>query len=164
MDDFTGCTALHVAAQHGQESCVQLLLLAGADPNVRDKNGLTPLYYAALHKHAGVVRLFVAARECDLHSVNNNKRTALHAAALAGSLEVVQILVTDGRLSLSAKDEFGLTPCDVAGLEGHSLVEWWLRKQENHTPATNSSSLTIMVSFSSFSLCIRFFLYGTSSP
>lgn len=42
-----GETALHVASGYGQELCVRELLRFHADPTVKDKQGKTPLLYAA---------------------------------------------------------------------------------------------------------------------
>ena len=43
-----GCTALHLAILYGHPEAVQLLLAAGANPNVVDSQGLTPLEACAL--------------------------------------------------------------------------------------------------------------------
>jgi len=43
-----GCTALHLAMLYGHPEAVQLLLAAGANPNVVDSQGLTPLEACAL--------------------------------------------------------------------------------------------------------------------
>jgi ankyrin repeat protein len=44
--DDRGFTMLHQLALSGATGCVKLLLKHGADPNVRAKNGLTPLQLA----------------------------------------------------------------------------------------------------------------------
>jgi ankyrin repeat protein len=45
--DHTQTTPLHYAALFGSSQAVQLLLAAGADPNVTNLQGVTPLIYAA---------------------------------------------------------------------------------------------------------------------
>ncbi|WP_207002691.1 ankyrin repeat domain-containing protein, partial [Trinickia mobilis] len=42
-----GTTALHTAARANRPELVQALLKAGANPNAKDKDGFTPLHYAA---------------------------------------------------------------------------------------------------------------------
>jgi signal recognition particle protein len=41
------CSALHFAAAVGATKCVKLLLDAGADPDLQDREGYTPLHMAA---------------------------------------------------------------------------------------------------------------------
>jgi ankyrin repeat protein len=49
--DETGRIALHEAACSGNSECVYFLLQSGANPNVKDKQGLTPLHAAAEHQN-----------------------------------------------------------------------------------------------------------------
>ncbi|XP_044844507.1 protein phosphatase 1 regulatory subunit 12C isoform X3 [Mauremys mutica] len=66
----TGASALHVAAAKGYIEVMRLLLQAGYDPNVQDKDGWTPLHAAA---HWGVeeaCRLLVE-HLCDMDTLNN---------------------------------------------------------------------------------------------
>ncbi|KAL6760393.1 hypothetical protein V8C86DRAFT_2555004 [Haematococcus lacustris] len=44
-------SALHFAAALGKQDCVRLLLEAGANPNLQDKDGYTPLHMAAGYMH-----------------------------------------------------------------------------------------------------------------
>jgi ankyrin repeat protein len=53
-----GETALHRAAAFGTESAIALLLAAGADREVRDAHGDTPLSWASWHsRSANVIRM-----------------------------------------------------------------------------------------------------------
>ncbi|KAM9299402.1 protein phosphatase 1 regulatory subunit 12C [Gastrophryne carolinensis] len=66
----TGASALHVAAAKCYIEVMRILLQAGFDPNVRDKDGWTPLHAAA---HWGVeeaCRLLVE-HFCDMNALNN---------------------------------------------------------------------------------------------
>lgn len=49
--EITNYTPLHAAAQHGQPTCLTELLNAGADINVTDSYGQTPLHYTALQRN-----------------------------------------------------------------------------------------------------------------
>ena len=60
VDMSRGTTALHTAARENRPEMVEALLKAGANPNVRDKEGFTPLHYAASRSEV-VARQLVAA-------------------------------------------------------------------------------------------------------
>ncbi|EWZ49027.1 ankyrin repeat protein [Fusarium oxysporum f. sp. albedinis] len=56
--DSSGRTPLLLAAEHGHEAVVRLLLEGGAHTNAADKiEGRTPLSYAVDNGHEAVVRL-----------------------------------------------------------------------------------------------------------
>ncbi len=54
--EFGGATALHIAADTGDEAIVQLLIEAGANVNAKDKEGRTPLDVARSDKSPGYCR------------------------------------------------------------------------------------------------------------
>ena len=56
-----GVTALHVAAENGHALCIRVLLAAGADANVRDKEGWTPLRWARERGNRAAARTLVTA-------------------------------------------------------------------------------------------------------
>lgn len=59
-----GQTALHLVAQQGDIDAVELLLTAGADPNARNKLGMTPVHVAVLaqaQSYDAVIRALAAA-------------------------------------------------------------------------------------------------------
>ena len=54
-----GSTPLHLAAANADPSSLKALLAAGADPNLRDKEGLTPLHVAAYSQNATHAQLLL---------------------------------------------------------------------------------------------------------
>ena len=73
---INGKTALHFAAERGSVSCARHLLEAGANPNVTDNYGNTPLMIAAQNKKSRMVKLLVD--KTDLTITNNSCLTAFH--------------------------------------------------------------------------------------
>ncbi|CAI4225582.1 unnamed protein product [Auanema sp. JU1783] len=59
IDKDTGNTCLHIAAREGQDLQVELLFLFGADPNARNKNGVTPSQAAACNNHASLANRLI---------------------------------------------------------------------------------------------------------
>lgn len=66
----TGATGLHVAAAKGYIEVMRLLLQAGYNPNVQDRDGWSPLHAAA---HWGVEEAcrLLAEHFCDMEALNN---------------------------------------------------------------------------------------------
>lgn len=63
--DYSGVTPLMVAAWHGHESVVSLLLQRGADPFVQDSGGFTALCYAAASGRLSAVRQLAGQHSAD---------------------------------------------------------------------------------------------------
>ena len=55
-----GTTALMVAAESGNERCLQALLEHGAEPNVKNMFGNTALYFAGVHGNKRCVDILMA--------------------------------------------------------------------------------------------------------
>ena len=108
--------ALHRAAAAGRETPLKLLLLHGAERDLADSAGRTPLICAAgagadecvaVLLSGGVVRSVADAAG----------RTALHAAAAAGRQRVVWQLLNE-RVAVDARDAGGATPLHLAAAAG----------------------------------------------
>jgi ankyrin repeat protein len=89
-----GITALHLAAGFGHLATTHLLLDAGADVQVEDDSGRTPLYYAAANRHAATVNLLQTAVRAN--AVQHDGLFPLHAAAQQGNSAMVQELLSQG--------------------------------------------------------------------
>ena len=91
---------------------VKTLIAAGANPNLRNKDGKTALMWSNLWGHLEIVKLFKNV---------NHKNVALIEASKEGHLKVVKALITAGA-DVNYQDEYGKTALDVAKEEGHLEV------------------------------------------
>jgi ankyrin repeat protein len=82
----------------GETARVKTLLQAGADPELVDSEGTTPLYVASVNGEAEVVRLLLAAGASPDTESNGlgSEGTPLCAAACWGHTEAVHALLTRG--------------------------------------------------------------------
>ena len=91
-----GRTALLIAARRpGAVGTVKELLAAGADPNVEDERGVTPLMEAARAGDVESLRILVEAG-VKINETRNNGRTALIAAVRSREQEAVRLLLDHG--------------------------------------------------------------------
>lgn len=148
LRNSVGETALHVAAFWGREEIAKLLLAYGADINAKNSDGEIPLIVAAraLNSKPRVVKLLLdAGSEIDVYAAclmgNKEKvcsllkqhpdlvkirkgfreETPLHAVALKGHSDLVELLLDSG-LDINSKNNQGDTPLHLASLEGHISV------------------------------------------
>lgn len=68
-----GVTALSIACDHGQEEMVKRLVAGGADINTKDRfYKFSPLGWAAMRQHKGIVTLLIEAGATDVEGVLGN--------------------------------------------------------------------------------------------
>jgi ankyrin repeat protein len=116
-----GTTALHWAAEHSNEDIVDLLIQAGARPNVTNDYGMTPLALASRNGNVAIVRALLKA-DAAPNTVLSTGETAIMAAARAGSSEVVSLLVDAGANLTTRENAAGQTALMWAAAEGHTDV------------------------------------------
>ncbi len=90
--DWQGRTALFHAARHGQTENLRLLLAAGADTNLADRGGLTPLYAAAWFGYTDCVQELLQSPGIAPELETASGETAYTAAKLNGNDTCVQLL------------------------------------------------------------------------
>ncbi len=96
------CTPLHLAAFSGRDrvSAVQLLLSAGANPNVTSGNGTTPLFDAARHNAFDIADELLAA----------GARPSLHDAVMMDRVDLIEQLIAADPGSLNRVHPYTKTP------------------------------------------------------
>ncbi|XP_043640597.1 NF-kappa-B inhibitor cactus [Drosophila teissieri] len=139
-------TPLHLAALTAQPNIMRILLLAGAEPAVRDRHGNTALHLSciagekqcvrALTEEFGATEIHEAHRQyghrsndkavsslsyarlpADLEIRNYNGERCVHLAAEAGHIDILRILVSHGADINAREGKSGRTPLHIA-IEG----------------------------------------------
>lgn len=101
-----GMTALHLAAQSGQDNCTRLLLNS---PGIQykcctDESGSIPFHLASNNGNISVIGLLLSKSTSQLRIRDRYNRTCLHYAASNGHYETVALLISQGA-DIDAMDE-----------------------------------------------------------
>lgn len=92
--DHSKQSAIHLAAESGDEVTVRLLLDAGANPNQESKEK-PPLHRACYGGHKGVARILIN-KGADIHKYAGYKWTPLHNAIFGRNEDIARLLITVG--------------------------------------------------------------------
>lgn len=117
-----GMTALHWAAERGDQELAGLLLRSGANPSAVTRIGRhMPLHLAAKGGRHLVVRTLVDAK-VDVSALTATGAAPLHFAAASGSSETVKILLDRGADVNVREPQWGQTPLMFAAGAGRTEV------------------------------------------
>ena len=133
---------LHKAARTGDVAKLNRLIKAGANVNVTDEEGETPLFGAAYEGHTdAVIALLEAGAYVNAVGVGSfSSATPLHKAANEGHTDAVIALLKAGA-DVNATDEDGNTPLHWAAYFGHTDAVVALLKAGADVNATGCSRL-----------------------
>ncbi|MCD7936746.1 MAG: ankyrin repeat domain-containing protein [Tannerellaceae bacterium] len=124
-----GKTPLYVAVENNRDpSVVSYLIDIGADPELPDHYGHTPLF-AAVRKSPKTHLPLLLSRGVNLNARSFYRQiTPLHYAAELRKEEAVELLVIHGA-DLNQTDWCGFTPASLARQRGNYIIEAYLRSQ-----------------------------------
>lgn len=108
--DKEGNSALHAAASRGHSEVVHVLLAAGANCRLENKDGSMPLHCA---KGAQVVGTLLDAAPETLQTRDKSGFAVIHKAAVAGNCALLELLL-DKRASANSRTLSNLTPLRLA--------------------------------------------------
>ena len=94
-EDYNQRTALHCAAEIGQQRIVELLLQYECDTNSQDQSGLTALHYAVIGGHENVVKLLLPKTQ-SINQKSIDGRTPWSCAKSSGLFKIERLLVEAG--------------------------------------------------------------------
>jgi len=142
-----GQTSLAVATKTGQIAIMQLLLEAGADPNIPERAsrggwaGWSPLHGAVLRGDVGAAHLLLEAG-ADPNARDALRNTPLAWAAHNGDSDSIRSLLAAGA-NVNAAVKGGRTPLHLATLDGHTdSVKILLAAEADPTLSTSRNAPT----------------------
>lgn len=94
-DLSTGETALHIVVARRDSTWTGFLLQKGANPNLRDKKGVTPLLLATQLRFVEGARVLLS-KNADVNGTNNQGETALIRAVQLRDSEMTRLLLNNG--------------------------------------------------------------------
>lgn len=113
---------IFAAAEAGDTNAVQTILAKDSHLAFATNTfGSTPLHYAAMNGHLGVVKLLLT-NGAVLDVKDKSGATPLWLAAANGRLNVVEFLMSKGASIQTRNKVAGLTPLHIAALNGHKEV------------------------------------------
>ena len=127
-----GGTALQWAAFHGNLEMVDALISSGANVNLGNKLGYTPLMLSVMKKHEGVAIYLIRARADVNVKTLDVQSTALHYASWHGAYDVVETLIEYGA-DMMATDAHGHRAVSVASGSGHRKVRDFIARRSGES-------------------------------
>ncbi|KAF9900521.1 hypothetical protein EC991_007212 [Linnemannia zychae] len=123
-----GDTALHFITS---TALIDHLVLCGANPDVNNYAGWTPLLKWALHDNAHVVNCLLGTQRVNVLMVDSRGYSPLHMACLRGNLEMVKMLQAHTPIDLQSIID-GSTPLQLACQSNSaSVVKFLLQSGAN---------------------------------
>jgi uncharacterized protein len=118
-DVTTGEGALHIVIKRGDETYLRYLLSRGADPNLRDGRGDTPLLLAVQYGQNGMVDLLTGAK-ANPNLGNGGGETPLIRAVQKRDLALVRALLAAGANPDQTDNVAGMSARDYAHADARS--------------------------------------------
>ncbi|KAF5961736.1 hypothetical protein HYC85_002945 [Camellia sinensis] len=137
LADKDGMTALHTAIIGKKEAVVSHLLRKDANPNIRDRDGASPLHYAVQVGAMQTVKILIK-HNVDVNASDNffsqEGWTPLHIAIQTRNRDIAKVLLVNGA-DKTRRNKDGKTPLDLALCYGKDFKSYDLAKLLKLVPA-----------------------------
>jgi ankyrin repeat protein len=122
--DKDGNSFLHRAVHTGNVDMVKFLVSRGADVNVKDNYGQTPVQIAAQLDDAEII-IHLVSNGAEINIKNSIGKTPLHDAVAHDQFQIVNYLISQDA-EINAKDINGKTPLHDAVFDNYSEISAYL--------------------------------------
>lgn len=145
---------LHMVTLHNDKAFAQLLLDLGADVNVADPSGTTPLHYAAKEGYLDIISL-LKDYGADLNAVGYLLATPLNNAVYEGHEEAVKLLIQCGadlnkqvtKVEIEEQKQlkfYGMSPLHIAAARGNARIVQLLVSSGANTKSVVPNGYTVL--------------------
>ena len=113
---------LFYAANYADEQLIEQLLQAGADPNISDEGGLTPLHLALMadghspepgdgqHGHQEEIAMLLIQHGANVKATGKKGECVLNLACMGAHTNLVKLLIDEKGMDPSAENSVGISP------------------------------------------------------
>ena len=104
LEDSTPGSAIQLPAYLGLTKLLSKRLEDGSEPDLKDKDGRTPLFWAVVRGHEDVVKLLMMREDVNPNVKDRTGETPLIEAVKKSDIAVVQVLLACEHIDINAKD------------------------------------------------------------
>lgn len=135
--------ALETACESNFTEIASLLIEKGADVNGIGGKG-APLYYAALHGNAALVK-FMIEKGAAVNNLNKDDETALMSATRYGYFDIIKLLVENGAEINTVCGENDDTVLTVTAQTSNHILQYFIEKGGNINTANADGDTALML-------------------
>jgi ankyrin repeat protein len=143
------------AIKDGNLEVIKKLIKAGADVNIQDEIGDTPLFLAVDNIQYDTVVELLKIENIDVNIQNKDKCTALMLASIDGSLDIVLKLLEHKNINLNIEDVDGNTALMISVREGHLEIAKALIEANAEVNIKNNkkeTAITLIIEYYDFNI------------